>query len=168
MQILTTPRLRLRPAVAADAPFVLRLLNSAGFLANIGDRGVRTVADAQAYIADAPIFAYGPHGLGFNIVERIATGEPVGTCGLIKRETLDDVDVGYAFLDEAGGQGFATEAAGVALRHALDDLRLGRVVAITSPGNAGSRRVLSKIGMRYEGLVDVPGYEGPSCLYAAP
>ena len=168
MQTLITSRLRLRPATAEDAPFIVRLLNAPGFLAHIGDRAVRTAEEARAYLASAPIFAYGPGGLGFNVVEVLATGEPVGTCGLVKREALDAPDVGYALLDEAAGQGFATEAAGATLEHALRDLRLPRVLAITSEANLGSRRVLEKIGMRFEGLRSLPGYAAPSCVYAAP
>jgi RimJ/RimL family protein N-acetyltransferase len=147
---------------------VLRLLNSEGFLANIGDRGVHTIEDAEGYLQTAPIFAYGPEGLGFNVVEVLETGEPVGTCGLVKREALKHPDVGYALIDEAAGRGYATEAAAATLRHARETLRLERVLAITSLENTSSQRVLEKIGMRYEGLVDVPGYDGPSRLYAAP
>lgn len=167
MERIETARLLLREATPDDAAFVLELLNDPGFVANIADRGVRTVEVAAEYIQSAQIYRYGPDGLGFNVVELIATGQPVGTCGLVKRETLDDVDVGYALLERFAGRGYAREAAAAALAHALGPLGLERVVAITSPENAGSRRVLEAIGMRYEGLLAVPGYERDSALYAA-
>jgi [ribosomal protein S5]-alanine N-acetyltransferase len=167
MQTLTTERLRLRPARRDDAPFMFELLNSPGFLANIGDRNVRSAEDAVGYIETAAVFD-GSRGLGFNVVEELATGEVVGICGLVKREALDDVDVGYAFLERAWGRGYAQEAAAATLAHARGPLGLERIVAITAPANAGSRRVLERIGMRYEGMVEVPGYDGGSCLYAVP
>jgi RimJ/RimL family protein N-acetyltransferase len=167
MQRLETERLILRPLTAEDAAFVLAVLNDPGYLANIADRGVRTVEDAAAYIGSAQVFRYGPDGLGFNVVELRETGEPVGICGLVKRDTLDDLDVGYAILEPFSGYGYAREAGAAALAHALGPLGLARVVAITSPENAGSRRVLERIGMRYEGLLEVPGYDSVSCLYAA-
>lgn len=127
---------------------------------------MRTLADAEAYVRTAPLFADGPDGLGFNIVEERATGQAVGICGLVKRDTLDDVDVGYAFLERAAGRGYATEAAAAALAHARNDLGLERVVAITGVGNGGSRRVLEKIGLKLEGVIKLPGHAGDTCLYA--
>jgi RimJ/RimL family protein N-acetyltransferase len=167
MDQLETERLRLRPAIETDAHFVLALLNDPGYLANIADRGVRGEAEAAEYIRSAQVFRYGPDGLGFNVVELTATGEPIGICGLVKRDTLDHVDVGYALLEDHAGRGYAREAAAAALAHALGPLGLERVVAITSPENVGSRRVLEAIGMRYEGLLAVPGYDRDSALYAA-
>lgn len=167
MKRLETERLVLRPVRPEDAAFMLQLLNAPGFLQHIGDRNVRSEADAAAYIATAAVFD-GFGGLGFNVVEERATGAAVGICGLVKRDALDAPDVGYAFLEAAWGRGYAQEAAAAALAHGLTELGLDKVVAITSPENAGSRRVLEKIGMRYEGVVQVPGYAGGSCLYAAP
>lgn len=168
MQTLTTERLLLRPAVADDADFLLELLNSPAFLANIGDRNVRTPEQATRYLETAPVFDYGPDGFGFNIVELRATGDRAGICGLVKRETLDDVDLGYAILERFGRRGLATEAARAALEHAQGVLGLVRVVAIVSPENAASRRVLEAIGMRLERQLRLPGHEHETCLYARP
>lgn len=165
MRTLETDRLRLRPPTADDAPFILSLLNEPGFLESIGDRNVRTLEQAEAYIAAAPLFDVSA-GLGFNVVEVRETGEALGLCGLVKREVLDAPDVGYAVLARAWGQGYAQEAAAATLAHARDDLGFQRVVAITGPENAGSRRVLEQIGMRLEAVLRLPGYAGDSCLYA--
>lgn len=166
MRTITTARLVLRPATLADAAFIQELMNDPGYLARIGDRGIRTPADARAYLGTALIYRYGPDGLGFNVVERLEDGVPVGICGLVKRDGLDDVDLGYAMLSREAGRGHATEAAAATLGHARRGLGLGRVVAVTTPGNAGSRRVLEKIGMRLEGTVRLPGQDAASCLYA--
>ena len=167
MDQLETERLRLRPVTAADAPFVLALLNDPGFIANIADRGVRTHEQAVEHIRTGPVFQYGPDGLGFNAVELKSSGALIGICGLVKRDSLDDVDVGYAFLERYAGRGYAREAAAAALQHALGPLGLERVVAITSPENGASRRVLEAIGMRYEGLRAIAGYAQDSALCAA-
>lgn len=167
MNTLETERLRLRPATADDAAFVLAVLNDPGYLANIADRGVRTEVEAAEYIRTAQVFRYGPDGLGYAVVQRKTSGEPLGICGLVKRDTLDDVDVGYALLQRHAGQGYGREAAAAVLAHALGSLGLERVVAITAPNNQRSRRVLEAIGMTYEGLLAVPGYDGGSALYAA-
>lgn len=150
---------------ADDAEFVLALLNEPAFHANIGDRSVRTLADAAAYIRSAPIFA-AAGGLGFSIVVERVSGESVGMCGLVKRETLEDVDVGYAMLARFSGRGYAREAAAATVAHAREALGLARVVAITGPANVGSRRVLEAIGMRLERTLQLQGYAGESCLYA--
>lgn len=167
MDRIETARLNLRPVTTDDAAFVLRVLNDPGYVENIADRGVRTLEQAREYMKTAAVFAYDDRGLGFNIVEVRETGEAVGICGLVKRDTLDDVDVGYALLETYAGRGYAREAAAGTLAHALGRLGLGRVVAITAPGNTGSRRVLEVIGMRFEGVIQVPGYDGGSALYAA-
>ena len=122
--------------------------------------------EARAYIASAPL-CDGSKGLGFNVVVEKASGERIGTCGLVKRDTLDAPDVGYALLERFAGRGYASEAAGAALAQGLGGLGLRRVLAITSVGNAGSRRVLEKIGMRLERVAPMAGYEGDTCLYAA-
>lgn len=152
MRRLETERLILREATPDDAPFVLALLTDPAFLDMIGDRGVSTVDDARSYIGSALIFRYGD-GLGFNVVEVKDRGEPIGTCGLVKRETLDDPDVGYAFLKAAVGQGYASEAVRATLEHARRDLGLARIAAVVSPRNARSIRVLEGAGLRRERLI---------------
>lgn len=164
METLTTPRLTVRPVTTDDAGFVLELLNEPGFLTNVGDRGLRTLTDAWGYIATAPLFDRSG-GLGYGVAVERAGGEPCGLCGLARRDWLDDPDVGYAFIQRFEGRGYATEAAGAALAYGLGRLRLPRVVAITTPDNLASRRVLEKIGMRLEGRVRPPGQDRETCLY---
>lgn len=148
--VIETSRLRLRRMTAEDAPFILELLNDPGFLRYIGDRGVRTLDDALAYIANGPVASYERHGFGLYVVTVGAPEVPVGIAGVLRRETLDDPDIGFAFLPAWRGQGYAREAARAVLTHAARDLGLRRLVAIVSPGNDPSRRLLEALGFRLE------------------
>ena len=153
-------RLVLRHARPADAPFMLKLLNQASWIRNIGDRGVRTVEDAERYIDARMLEPFRTLGYGMAVIELKATGEAVGLCGLVKRETLPDPDIGFALLDEYSGRGYALEAAAAVLRHARQALKIPRLLAITSPANERSGRVLEKLGFRLEEAPHVtPGGE---------
>ncbi|KFN49432.1 GNAT family N-acetyltransferase [Arenimonas composti] len=146
-EILRTPRLRLRELVADDAPFVLELLTDPDFLRHIGDRGVRDLDSARAYVGDGPQASYARHGHGLWLCELLETGEPAGICGLIRRDTLEAPDLGYAWLPRFRGRGFALEAAAATLAHARSALAMDRLLAIVSPGNDASCRLLEKLGM---------------------
>lgn len=150
MSALLTPRLALRQPCATDTGFILRLLNDPGWLRYIGDRGVRTEAAALNYIEDRLLPVFRQHGFGLWITEPREGGAPLGVCGLLKRANLDDVDLGFAFLPEARGQGLAHEAARCVLDHAAGELGLRRVVAITLPDNSASSRLLLRLGMTRE------------------
>lgn len=150
MIVLQTERLQLAHLNDADAPFILELLNDPDWLLHIGDRGVRNLDDARAYIANGPGAMIARHGHGLYRVDRRADGAKLGLCGLIKRDSLPDVDLGYAFLPAARGQGYALEAAAAALAQARDLLRLPRLLAITAPANSASARLLEKLGMRLQ------------------
>lgn len=150
---LATERLRLRRLTLEDASFILDLVNQPSWLENIGDKGVRDLDDARGYLGSGPLAMYEQHGFGLYCIERIADGVAMGLCGLIKRDTLDDVDIGYALLPQYWGQGFAREAAAATLAHAVRDFGLRRVVAITSPGNASSARLLESLGFRFERML---------------
>lgn len=165
MLVIETGRLKLREATEADAPFVLALLNSAGFIENIGDRGVRTEDDARAYIRDRMIGSYRAHGFGMWLVE--AAGRPVGLAGLVRRDGLDDPDVGYAFIADAWGRGYAQEAAAAVMQHVRAALGIGRLAAITSPENYASMAVLRKIGFVFQGMILLPGAERESTYFLA-
>ena len=136
-----------------DAEFMLELLNDPSFIHNIGDRKVRTLAGAQVYITKGPIASYAEHGFGLRLVVLKETGESIGICGLIRREVLEDVDIGYAFLPRFWSKGYAVESALAVKQYAHDVIGLKRIVAITDPGNLGSIRVLEKIGMKFEKMV---------------
>jgi RimJ/RimL family protein N-acetyltransferase/protein tyrosine phosphatase (PTP) superfamily phosphohydrolase (DUF442 family) len=152
-----TERLRLRRLDADDAPFVLRLVNEPSWLRFIGDRGVHDLDGARRYIAAGPQRLYASHGFGLFLVERRSDGLPLGMCGLIKRDTLPDVDIGFAFLPEHWSQGYAREAAEATLRYAREQHRLPRVIAITSLDNVASGRLLERIGLQLESTVRLTG-----------
>ena len=161
---METERLILRPFDAGDVPFILRLLNEPSFIENIGDRGVRTPEDAQRYLADGPIASYARHGHGLWLVALKETLEPIGMCGLLKRDQLPDVDLGYAFLPGFWSSGYAHEAARATLEWARSR-GMDRIVAIVSPGNTRSIRLLEKLGFAFEGLTTTSPDAPPVAIY---
>jgi len=153
MKILETERLTLREFTKSDARFIHELLNEPSFIQNIGDRGVRSLSDAEKYLEAGPITSYARNGFGLWCVSLKESDESLGMCGLIKRDALDDVDIGYAFLPRFWSKGYAIEAALACKEYARDVAKLNRLVAIVDPANQGSIRVLEKIGMQYEKLI---------------
>ena len=149
MNILETERLTLRQFTADDAAFILELVNEPSFIQNIGDRGVRTLADAVRYIETGPVASYARNGFGLYLVQLKESGESIGMCGLIKRAALEDVDIGYAFLPRFWSKGYAVEAAR-AVKEQARGLGLKRLAAIVDPANTGSIRVLEKLGLVFE------------------
>jgi RimJ/RimL family protein N-acetyltransferase len=149
MTILETERLTLRQMTLDDAEFVLRLLNEPSFIRFIGDRGVRTLDDARRYIVDRFIASYEQHGFGLWLVERRESPGAIGISGLVKRDTLPDPDIGFAFLPEFWSQGYAYESADAVKEFAVRTLRLPRLLAITNPDNAGSIRIVEKLGLAF-------------------
>ena len=133
-----------------DAAFILDLLNEPSFLRHIGDKGVRTRDDACRYIADGPLASYEQFGFGPYLVQIKDGGEPIGICGLLKREWLEDVDLGFALRPRFWGEGYAFEAASAVVAHARERLGLRRIVAITSLDNEPSIRLLAKLAFRFE------------------
>lgn len=157
MQILETERLVLRQFTPDDADFIVELVNESGWKKYIGDRGINTLDDARKYIETVPLASYAEHGFGLWAVALRDDGSLVGMCGLIKRDTLDDVDLGFAMLARFEGRGYAREAATATLAHAGDHLGLNRVVAITTPDNDRSGKLLERVGMSYEGPISQGG-----------
>lgn len=153
MIILETERLILRQLSADDAEFVLALLNEPSFIRYIGDKGVRNLEDARRYINDGPIKSYEHNGFGLNLVQLKTSNTPIGICGVLKRDTLPDPDIGFAFLPSYWNQGYALESAAAVMAHARETLGLGRILAITSPDNEASEKLLGKIGLRFRRLV---------------
>ena len=152
-RVLETNRLALDKLSPDDAEFILGLLNEPSFLQNIGDKGVRTLDDAREYLLNGPIASYERFGFGLYLTRLKESGVPIGICGLLKRETLQDVDVGFAFLPKYWARGYATESAAAVLQHGKSAFGLRRIVAITSPDNHGSIRTLEKIGFRFERMI---------------
>jgi RimJ/RimL family protein N-acetyltransferase len=157
MRVLETARLEIRRLLPGDAVFMLELLNDPSFIRNIGDRGVRDLEGARSYILRGAVAIHEQHGYGMDLVELKSTAEPVGICGLVRRDYLDDPDIGFAFLPRFTGLGYAVESATAVIEHARNVLRLARVLAIVSPDNERSIRVLEKIGLRYQRMITPPG-----------
>ena len=165
--VLTTPRLQLREFTLADAPFILELVNEPAYIRNIVNRNVRSVDDAENYLRAGPFASYVQYGFGLWHVALRATGEPIGKCGLLKRDWLPDPDIGYAILERHHGQGYAREAAEATLAYARTALGIDRLLATTDPDNDASIALLLKLGFVEHGLVDAPGYDTPARLFAA-
>jgi len=165
MALLQTPRLTLRELDEDDAPLMLAILNDPDFLRNVGDRGVRSIDEARRYIVDGPMAMYRQYDFGLYKVE-LRDGTPIGTCGLLRRDGLDDADIGFAFLPDFRGRGYALEAARAVMEYAREAIGLKRVVAIAQPDNTPSVRLLEKIGLRQERTVNLPGDDNKLLLMA--
>lgn len=163
--IVETERLALRPLTTDDAELILELLNEPAFLQYIGDRGVRTIEDARRYILNGPIASYEQHGFGPYRVALKETDVPIGMCGLFKRDSLDDPDVGFAFLSKFRSQGYAFESASAVLTYGREVLGLERIVAITAPDNDASIRLLAKLGLQFAGMIRLTGEGSDSRLF---
>src|SRR6266852_443243 len=165
MQVAETERVRLRKMEEGDAAFVVELFNDEAFLRNIGDRKVRTIADAIEHVRTGPAASYERHGFGLYVVEEKSSGRAMGICGLLKRETLEDVDIGFAFLPEFRGRGYAMESARAVVEMAREKFQLKRLVGLAAPGNEESIRVLEKLGRKFERMVRLAKAERESRLY---
>ena len=153
MSVLQTERLNLRRMSLDDAEFILELLNDPSFLRFVGDKGVRTTEDARQYILTGPLDSYERYSFGLWLVELRDSETRIGICGLLKRDTLDDVDIGFAFLPQYRSKGYAFESAAAVMDYGRKVLGLRRIVAITNEDNAGSIRVLEKIGMSFDRMI---------------
>ncbi len=163
---LATERLVLREPATADAAFFARLLNDADWLRYIGDRGVRTEQDAVGYVEQRLLPPFREHGFGLFVVERKTDGAALGICGLLKRATLDAPDLGFAFLPEHRGSGYAAEAGAAVLQDARTRLGLTHILAITHPENEASARVLARLGMAHTGTTAGAAGEAALRLFA--
>lgn len=167
MRILETERLALRWLEAGDAHFMLELVNDPDWVRYIGDRGIRSIEAARKYIVDGPRAMYARLGFGLYLVELRGVATALGICGLIQRDWLEDVDLGFAFLARFRGNGYAYEAASATLDYAESAMGLRRVAAIVSPENHDSRRLLARLGMQLERMVHPPLDANAVCLYAS-
>jgi RimJ/RimL family protein N-acetyltransferase len=164
--VFETERLILRRLSVDDAAFMRRLVNEPSWLEFIGDRGVRTEADAREYLRAGAIASYERHGFGLWAVEIRGRDTPIGICGLVKRDFLEDVDLGFAFLPEFWGKGYAREAAAAAVDFARRELGMRRLVAITATANRRSIDLLGKLGFAFEKTVSHPGDRGEVLLFS--
>ncbi|HYX28811.1 MAG TPA: GNAT family N-acetyltransferase [Pyrinomonadaceae bacterium] len=148
--MVETERLRLRWLTTDDAEFILELLNDPSFIRYIGDKQVRTLDDARAYVVNGPVKSYETYGFGLNLVELKFDRTPIGICGVLKRDTLPDPDIGFAFLPAYWNKGYAFESAAAVMDHARGVLGLERMLAITTPDNDASGKLLTKLGFRFD------------------
>lgn len=166
MQAIETERLRLRHLQLADAAFIFELVNDPSWLRYIGDKQVRSLDDARAYLANGPLDSYRRLGYGLYCVELRSSGAAIGLCGLIKRDTLPDVDIGFALLPAHVGHGYTLEAARAVIALGQLEFGLRRLLAITQPDNAASIAVLTRLGLQRQGEISVAGTATPLLLFA--
>ncbi|WP_080240406.1 GNAT family N-acetyltransferase [Spirosoma rigui] len=162
MTVLQTDRLNLCLLTTQDAPFILELLNSPGWLEYIGDRGVRTLDDAEQYILKGPVASYAELGFGLYLVRLREDDVPIGLCGFLKRGTLACIDIGFAFMPAFTRQGYAFEAASAVMKHARTTLGIDRIMAITLPGNRNSIQLLKRLGMQFDRFITLG--DGPELM----
>ncbi len=167
MTVTQTERLLLRWLDVRDSAFIFELVNEPSWLRHIGDKGVKTLQDAQRYIENGPIEMYQRLGFGLYAVELKENGAPIGICGLIKRDALVDVDLGFAFLPRFWTKGYALESASAVMSYGRSALGLSRIVAIVSQDNHRSARLLEKLGFRLESSVSLQPDGDELKLYAA-
>ena len=165
-KILETERLTLREFTTDDTAFIIELVNSPGWLEFIGDRNIKTTEQAIAYLENGPIKSYRDNGYGLSLVETKDNKIPIGMCGIIKRDTLDDPDIGFAFLPEFTGKGYAFEIAAATLAHASQQLKLPVICAITVANNVNSIKLLKKIGLKFSKKINFPPSNEELLLYS--
>lgn len=153
MNVTQTERLVLRHLTPEDAEFILELLNEPDWIKYIGDRGIRTVEGAKEYVLEGPMTMYAEHGIGLYLVELKEQAVPIGICGLLHRDFLKDVDLGFAILSKYWGKGYAYEAAKATLSYGAEELGYRRIVGFTSLDNVKSANLLQKLGMKDEGKI---------------
>lgn len=166
MTIAVTDRLNLREATTADAEFFLTLLNQPAWLKFISQHDIRTQEQAIAYLQTKIIPSYAQNGFGFWVAEARANRRPIGICGFIKRDSLEHIDLGFAFLEAFWGQGYAFEAAEAALEYARLNLNDDKILAITLPENKRSCGLLERLGFKLESTFSHPGSDEILSLYA--
>ncbi|MCP4458773.1 MAG: GNAT family N-acetyltransferase [Cytophagales bacterium] len=163
--IFKTERLILREFNLNDTEFILTLLNTKGFLEFIGDKNVRTLEDAEMYLEEGPMKSYKENGFGLWLVVLKDSMTPIGMCGFVKREWLDDIDIGFAFLSEYSGKGYAYEVASATMDYGKNTLGLNTVVAITDPSNNASKKLLTKLDLHFVKEIEESEY-GISLLFS--
>lgn len=163
--IIETKRLILNEFTSDDSKFILELLNSPGWLKHIGNRGIHSIQDAEKYISDKIAVSYNKNGYGFYKIILKSSREKAGMCGLIKRDTLDDIDIGFALLPQFEGNGYAFEASEAVMDYAKYHLKINRIAAITVTYNTTSIKLLDKLGMKFEKTIQLPGDPEELMLY---
>lgn len=166
MTVLITPRLRLRKAIEQDAAFFVNLLNDPDWIRFVNDPGVRNEEQACSWVRDRLFTLYKRFGFGLYVAEELDSGQPIGLCGLVKRDSLPEIDLGFGFLPSYRGKGYAEEASRACMQHAQDDFDCQRLLAITAPDNEASARLLERLGFSRDGEVTLPGESQALIVFA--
>ncbi len=167
MIVLETERLILRWLSVDDDDFILNLLNQPSFIQYIGDRGVKNLSDARQYIESKFVESYKRFGFGLYLVELRKDKTPIGICGFVKRDTLPDVDIGFAFLPQHWSQGYAFESARAAFDYGKSVLGFKRILAITTKDNEASAELLVKVGLKFECMIRLSNEEDENKLFSS-
>ena len=156
MTVLTTSRLEIVEITIEDTPFIFELLNTPSWIKYIGDRGIKTQEDSKNYIVNRFIPAYSTEWFGFRLVRLKESKTPIGICGLVKRDALEHIDIGFAFMPEYGGKGFGFESASAVMEHAKNTLNIKTIAGITNKDNKSSIALLEKLGLRFQKMILLP------------
>lgn len=165
MSILETSRLSLSQLTDENASFILKLLNEPAFHEHIGDKGIRTIKEAEVYLNEGPIASYQTYGYGLYLTSLKENRQPIGVCGIKKRDSMDLPELGYAFLKKQWSNGYATEAARGVMDYACSELKLAKVAALTATENKGSIRVLEKVGFTFTRMISLPEFDAACKLF---
>ena len=163
--VLETERLVLRHVIPSDDEFLLSLMNEPAFHQNIGDRGIRTLAEARAYIDKRFTSRYAELGYGLYLVESKDGRTAVGISGFVKRDFLSHPDIGFAFLQKFWARGYGFESGAAVMNYGKSVLGFERVYGVTAPGNIGSIRLLEKLGLRFEKRLRIPEHQDDRLLF---
>ena len=148
---ISTDRLHLHLLATGDYEFIIQLVNSKGWIKFIGDRNIHSKEESVAYInkiVDSTNIYYW--------VVRIKEGNiPIGVIWFLKRDYLENFDIGFAFLPEFAGRGYAYEAAKEILSIVSTYPAYHTVLATTIPHNLRSIKLLIKLGLYFEKELEV-------------
>ena len=164
-KIFETERLLLRPTNGDDAAFILELLNTPKWLHFIGDRNVKSLEDARDYINNKILPQFRQQGYGNYTVTRKSDGLKVGSCGLYNREGVDGVDIGFGFLPAYEKKGYGFESALKIKDMGINYFKLKQISAITNKENKASRDLLTKLGLQYVKVIQLPDSDEKLMLY---
>jgi RimJ/RimL family protein N-acetyltransferase len=154
--IIETERLLLREFTLNDTTFIIELVNSPSWIENIGDRDIKTAEQAKTYLQNGPLKSYAVNGFGLSMVELKNDKTPIGMCGIIKRDNLENPDIGFAFLPQFMGNGYAYEMVSATISFAKNNLQLPVICAITIPSNKRSIKLLEKTGLQFIKMICLP------------
>nr|WP_305119130.1 GNAT family N-acetyltransferase [Tahibacter harae] len=163
---LETPRLLLRPLTVDDAPAYLPLVSEPRILAQVHEHPLTDLEQVRQRLRERLHAEYASHGYGRLAVIDKSDGRLVGWCGLKYVDELGETDIGYRFLPDCWGRGYASEAGAAVLRHGFETLELARIIGLVLPGNAASAQVLRKLGLRYERRLHLARVGAEADLYA--